>query len=315
MNRNYVIAMALILVVTGIYAADAPLTLDGLKDIYEKAQVAIETDCAKQKADALDGYGKALDTYLAQFKQQGKLADYLVVEKEKKRFVAQKTIPVAEARSGEHIALAAKNYEEAVTKADADKQEKTRVLITQYVARLDAFIKDLMKADKIAEAKLAQDEKQRVEFILATIPAAAKGPTPNAVAGVSLPKAVPKDAVEFQGHHYKAVLERLTWHSAKAACEGMGGHLACVGSQSEHRYLVSLAGNKSLWLGGTDEKREGRWEWVSGEPFSVFQKHWRTGEPNNDGGNEHYLELVGGVWNDFFANSQSIQGYICEWDY
>ena len=64
-----------------------------------------------------------------------------------------------------------------------------------------------------------------------------------------------------------------------------------------------------IWLGATDEKTEGVWEWVDGTPI-VFSA-WLSGEPNNNGGPENYLATLVGVWNDSIA--KGAVGYICEW--
>ena len=42
---------------------------------------------------------------------------------------------------------------------------------------------------------------------------------------------------------------------------------------------MKLVHSPTYWLGGTDEKNEGVWEWITGEAWK-FTK-WAANEPNN----------------------------------
>ena len=55
-----------------------------------------------------------------------------------------------------------------------------------------------------------------------------------------------------------------------------------------------------IWLGGTDEGREGQWQWVSnGQNVTMTSDFWLPGQPDNGSGTEHCLEMnIGGAWND-----------------
>jgi len=133
------------------------------------------------------------------------------------------------------------------------------------------------------------------------------------------------------GHLYKVFNTRATWKDAAIACKKMGGYLACITSKHENEFVTKLLTDKSeknkwdlpaVWIGGTDAKTEGKWQWVSGEDFQYA--NWRRGEPNNRsaGGTEHCLELhnrkrqraVGraGEWND--VNGGAKRGFVCEWN-
>ena len=91
----------------------------------------------------------------------------------------------------------------------------------------------------------------------------------------------------------------MTWSEAEAYCEMHGGHLATVTSEGEERFIeqILLYYRKKMgfyWLGATDEKKEGTWEWVTGEEFSY--NNWEFYyEPDNRyrgvDGNANWLSI------------------------
>lgn len=120
----------------------------------------------------------------------------------------------------------------------------------------------------------------------------------------------PKD--QGNGHYYKLVEPDggITWTQANATAEakvflGARGHLATVTSQPEWDFIVEYFPRQYTWIGLTDEAEEGRFEWVTGEPFD-FSAWFSSGpkEPNNQGGQEHWVHYarrtdLGWGWNDF----------------
>src|SRR5690606_32117280 len=69
------------------------------------------------------------------------------------------------------------------------------------------------------------------------------------------------------GHYYKFVAASgIDWADAKAAAEGMGGHLATATSAEENDFIgTQVIGGKRAWLGASDEATEGTFAWVTGE--------------------------------------------------
>ena len=143
--------------------------------------------------------------------------------------------------------------------------------------------------------------------------AASQAGAPPATAPASGPGA----ARAFNGHWYKAVDRKVSWHEAKRLCEAMGGYLACIESEDEQRFIATLAGGRYLYLGATDEGHEGAWEWGNGVPFTYTC--WMKGQPNNYGGAENCLATyTEGQWVDVADEGDGFwmpTGFLCEWDH
>lgn len=118
------------------------------------------------------------------------------------------------------------------------------------------------------------------------------------------------------GHGYKRIDDPVSWEDARLACEGMDGHLATISSQQENDFVygnLAQGLETSIWLGGTDEKAEGLWEWITGEPWTY--ENWAAGQPDNAGGSQHYLTFWAGhngKWDD--AWDATPFPFLCEWD-
>ncbi len=146
-------------------------------------------------------------------------------------------------------------------------------------------------------------------------------------------------AVVYNGHCYRYVASVGTWAAANAAaptlpspdslCAGMTGYLAVINSAAENTFVFGLA-TGDRWLGGSDAAAEGTWRWVtiSGQPiFCIaagvgncpaqpgYYTNWAVGDPNNQTGAEHYLEMYGsnGTWNDA-TGVWTVAGYVVEYD-
>jgi hypothetical protein len=130
---------------------------------------------------------------------------------------------------------------------------------------------------------------------------------------------IDEDTYIYKNKIYKVFKEPKTWKEAQAYCELIGGNLAMPKTEELSDFIVSVATQyelQGLWLGATNEE-EGIWKWVDGT--TMVYSNWNTGEPNNSGGNEHYLETYtnnkAGKWNDLPNDVVSvISGFICEFD-
>ncbi|MDM8558330.1 C-type lectin domain-containing protein [Candidatus Parabeggiatoa sp. HSG14] len=109
---------------------------------------------------------------------------------------------------------------------------------------------------------------------------------------------------------YEVIKGNFTWHEAKADAEKRGGYLATITSEAEWFFIQKMLGDSllsdaNIWIGATDEKDEGNWRWVTGEPWGYTR--WNTSQPDNAGNAEHYLHIyasTGYNWNDL-PNSYS----------
>lgn len=128
---------------------------------------------------------------------------------------------------------------------------------------------------------------------------------------------IPSGAEEFNGHYYYLYdLDTVTtWAQAKEYCESQGGYLATITSQEENKFLYSYItdmGYDSVLFGLFDTDQNNMWAWVTGEPFSY--ENWASGEPNHQGGYEHYgmyyEKNKDGTWND---GSGKTCPFLCEW--
>jgi len=106
---------------------------------------------------------------------------------------------------------------------------------------------------------------------------------------------------------YELIQGNFNWFEAKVDAERRGGHLATITTQQEWNAIRNQIGPSQLegrltWLGATDSRIEGQWEWITGEPWGGFL-NWREGEPNSTAGGveSDYIELLqlpNNPWND-----------------
>ncbi len=122
------------------------------------------------------------------------------------------------------------------------------------------------------------------------------------------------------GHWYALNQSELTWDSAQAAAQQLGGHLATLTTPQENAFLLTFAQSlPQLWIGGFQDRTwpgysepGGGWRWVTGEPWSMTL--WGINQPDNSGANENKIEfatIFAGFWNDLDGSVP--KGSIIEW--
>jgi len=103
--------------------------------------------------------------------------------------------------------------------------------------------------------------------------------------------------------------ESISWSNAKVYCEEMGAVLTSIHSSGENGFLWSEFGGG--WFGLSDADNETFWKWVDGSQINYV--NWKSGEPNNAGGDQHYAffpEGWGGKWDDYADSARSFP--ICK---
>jgi prepilin-type N-terminal cleavage/methylation domain-containing protein len=121
---------------------------------------------------------------------------------------------------------------------------------------------------------------------------------------------------EFNGSTYYISNNLVSWTVAKQSAEAMGGHLVTFSSAAENNYVSSRFPQTS-WIGLSDTRIEGVWEWVTGEPFNYIS--WSTGEPNNyqwtPAGQDYAITnwaSGSGLWDD--QGNNEVHRYVVEFD-
>ena len=78
-------------------------------------------------------------------------------------------------------------------------------------------------------------------------------------------------------------ISKAVWDAAEQTCEQQGGHLASVTSNATNQYILSGLAQRGmteeLWIGGTDSKEEGSWEWTDGSAWDFT--YWASREPKH----------------------------------
>lgn len=128
-------------------------------------------------------------------------------------------------------------------------------------------------------------------------------------------------------HTFEVVFEPTSWHEARSRAESRGGHLATFTSEGEYWEMVLQVGKEpqvAVWIGATNEGKDGQWRWITGEHWAYTR--WSIGQPDNNGGVERYGMIwpipaggqAGFGWNDYFAADESpevrVPGFVVEYD-
>ncbi|XP_005109205.1 CD209 antigen [Aplysia californica] len=110
---------------------------------------------------------------------------------------------------------------------------------------------------------------------------------------------------------------RLTWADARKKCLSLGGYLAEIHDHVSLEYVkrVVTIGSSRLWIGASDDGKEGTWTWVTSNKHLAVED-WHRNQPDNHKNSEHCMEinkgLAGKYWNDLPCHLKI--GYICQKD-
>jgi hypothetical protein len=115
----------------------------------------------------------------------------------------------------------------------------------------------------------------------------------------------------YNGREYVLSAGNLTWEQAQAEAQRLGGNLVTINDAAEETWLKqTFSGTEGFWIGLSDQRVEGQYEWANGE--AVTYTNWAPGEPNNFNGNEDFIMMNFGSsrrWNDE-GSSRRMRGII-----
>lgn len=127
------------------------------------------------------------------------------------------------------------------------------------------------------------------------------------------------NGVMYNGSEYVLTNSRVSWATAQAQAEALGGNLVTINDADEEAWLRSqFGGDQSFWLGINDRASEGNFEWVSGE--AVDYTHWAGNGPDNyynqDYGVIEWSGAEGSQWQDQYSNGGFEDRYgSWQWQY
>ncbi|XP_053390620.1 perlucin-like protein [Mercenaria mercenaria] len=104
--------------------------------------------------------------------------------------------------------------------------------------------------------------------------------------------------------YYVGYETKLTFSEAMVYCYNQAAQLVRFESYGEYSFLRNLLKKtqaSSAWIGLSDRKHEGIWQWVGSNGHATFSD-WGPGEPNNLRNNEDCVGFFAEEdykWNDF----------------
>lgn len=117
------------------------------------------------------------------------------------------------------------------------------------------------------------------------------------------------------GHRYLLTESNTTWTAAREEAESLGGYLVTIDDRKEEQWLLeNFSGAPTYYIGVTDARAEGEYQWVNGESLANTYANWLPGEPNDykPFGGEDYGEILPQrrAWNDVPDNYRQTQGIV-----
>ena len=100
-----------------------------------------------------------------------------------------------------------------------------------------------------------------------------------------------------------------SWNNAKRSCQDNKADLASITDKATNIFLTSLTKKRS-WIGGFLDSDK-KWKWTDGSRWGYT--NWYPGEPNNLGGKQDKLIIIGGgvgKWDDY--DEKYKKSFICQ---
>jgi hypothetical protein len=286
-------------------------SFQGVKDAYEQAVARFDLEKAMAEVKVETEFWEHLGKTLQKIKNSGKLSDYLQAEEFAKNLKAGVDVdPVHPSLIG-----LMKAYEEELGKVFLEFEGLEQKLVEQYTTKLEHLIGNLMRANRMDDAKIADDELSRV----------LKSKRPlfpvREVVPLNKRSKIPRDAVSFGGRHYLVMPQKSHWEAAQSACKKMGGHLVTIETDAENNFVSRLL-NKGLYWTGYYKANRGvgsgallrseTWVDINGKPLA----YWKGQMPPKEKGLFRYSIKKSGEWFSINRRKDKKQlPYICEWEY
>ena len=126
----------------------------------------------------------------------------------------------------------------------------------------------------------------------------------------------PAAEITYGNKVYRFYTAGIPYALAERYCKELGGNLVKIESEEKNNVIAQKVKelNKTLYIGASDEKEEGKFVWRDGS--AVTYTNWSQNEPNNaaDCGGENYVQMyANGKWNDYTGQSVDV-GFIGEFD-
>ena len=107
---------------------------------------------------------------------------------------------------------------------------------------------------------------------------------------------------------YELCNELKSWSDAEAHCQRYGGHLASVLTQEEQEVTGAAASGQTVWIGGSDQEKEGIRSWPDGSKWNYTR--WYEGYGNKGNSRNCVLMMDGNDWIDF--NCAETFAFLCQ---
>ena len=185
-------------------------------------------------------------------------------------------------------------------------REDAADLCTELGGKLATIHKDNEVIDEIVE--LIQDRRYYVSSISGSIYGNDSADKTGFILEIPMQPFSYARTIVFNGSRYSSTYNKMPYSAAKCVAEYMGGHLAVITSEEENAAVSKLA-NEGMYIGLSDEKEEGSFEWVTGE--AVNYTNWAEGQPDNYEGIQDYACITSdGTWDDCI--NAKARGWIIE---
>lgn len=127
----------------------------------------IEQERQSECAQVQTGYAGALDRIGAGLRKRGNLDDYLACQKEKQRFISEKTVPeISPEGLPESVVKAQDIYRSSLSRARESSGRKTLDVTKKYIRAMQSQQASLTAANDIEGAVLARDAIKAAQFVL-----------------------------------------------------------------------------------------------------------------------------------------------------